>query len=110
MLEINSAVTKTVDERELPTQARLAPHQAAKDGRMQCAPTGSAERLHIHCERITKKFGNIIANDNINCDIGSGGIHAFLGENGAGKSTLMKMGVERALKEAIPSIKQVVQV
>src|SRR6202044_3768830 len=33
----------------------------------------------------------VVANDNISCDIHTGGIHAFLGENGAGKSTLMKI-------------------
>ncbi|WGI36875.1 ABC transporter ATP-binding protein [Mesomycoplasma lagogenitalium] len=40
---------------------------------------------------ITKQFGTIIANKNINIDIKRGTIHALIGENGAGKSTLMSI-------------------
>ncbi|MCI6961180.1 MAG: ABC transporter ATP-binding protein [Clostridiales bacterium] len=42
-------------------------------------------------ENITKKFGSIVANHNINLELHEGEILSLLGENGSGKTTLMNM-------------------
>jgi simple sugar transport system ATP-binding protein len=45
----------------------------------------------IEMRGITKRFGAVTANKNINLSIPANTIHAIVGENGAGKSTIMKI-------------------
>ena len=45
----------------------------------------------IAAERLTKRFGQFTAVDNISFSVNKGEIFAFLGPNGAGKSTTIKM-------------------
>lgn len=61
---------------------------------------------------ITKKFGNVIADDNVNFELHSGEIHGLLGENGAGKTTLMNIlyGLHKADSGEIIIRGQVVEV
>ena len=49
------------------------------------------DKVAIQMKDISKAFGAVKANENINLSVESGEIHALLGENGAGKSTLMNM-------------------
>lgn len=44
----------------------------------------------IHSENLTKRFGEKLANDHINIDIGVGEIYGLVGRNGSGKTTLIK--------------------
>lgn len=45
----------------------------------------------ITTEKLTKKFGNFIATNEITFDVEQGEIFGFLGANGAGKTTAMRM-------------------
>jgi len=45
----------------------------------------------LELRNITKRFGNVIANNDVSLTVHKGTIHAIVGENGAGKSTIMRI-------------------
>ena len=45
----------------------------------------------IELKGITKRFGSVVANSNVNLSVSNGEILSLLGENGSGKTTLMNM-------------------
>ena len=50
-----------------------------------------SSHLAIELRRISKRFGEVLANDKIDLEVPSATVHGIVGENGAGKSTLMSI-------------------
>src|SRR3974377_1722322 len=47
--------------------------------------------VELELRGITKRFGALVANDQIDPSVAPGQVHALLGENGAGETTLMNV-------------------
>jgi simple sugar transport system ATP-binding protein len=74
---------------------RLNPHGEAR------TDIGAVDALPlVRLCGVTKRFGRVLANDDISLSIMPGRIKALLGENGAGKSTLMAMLAGRFAPDA----------
>ncbi len=47
------------------------------------------QQFAVEFKNVTKRFGAVVANENVSFGVKKGTIHGIIGENGAGKSTLM---------------------
>ena len=45
----------------------------------------------LHATGVTRRFGAVVANHEVDLTLRAGEVHAVIGENGAGKSTIMKV-------------------
>ena len=54
-------------------------------------PTPEVATPHIEFRGVSKRFGPVLANNNVSFTVKAGSLHGIVGENGAGKSTIVKI-------------------
>lgn len=54
-------------------------------------PASGSEPMTIEIEHLCRRFGSVVAIDDLSFEVGAGEILGFLGPNGAGKTTTMKV-------------------
>jgi ABC-2 type transport system ATP-binding protein len=76
--EVGSAISS-------PTRERFPVHTSP------AAPAHTASTFAIEIDRMTKRFGDIVAVDDLSLTVSAGEVFGFLGPNGAGKSTTIRV-------------------
>jgi branched-chain amino acid transport system ATP-binding protein len=56
---------------------------------MACLPGCAVSEPLLQIENLSKRFGGIVASDNVTLTVSHGELHAIIGPNGAGKTTLI---------------------
>ncbi len=74
-------ILKLLPERK---ESRRVPQAAALPKR----PAAESGRLLLSAENVSKRFGGLVANDQLSLTVKAGEIMALIGPNGAGKSTM----------------------
>ncbi|HYP83586.1 branched-chain amino acid ABC transporter ATP-binding protein/permease [Variovorax sp.] len=74
--------------RFLKPDPRVEPARATALARRELPPAGT---VLLRADRVTRRFGGLVANDAVSMHVKAGEIHALIGPNGAGKSTFFNM-------------------
>ena len=77
----------------MPDTPAPPPARAPRPASRQSTPPsdGPAPQIAFGARGVTKRFGSVLANDNVSVQLAPGKVLALLGENGAGKSTLVNI-------------------
>ena len=78
--------------RQAPVEAAAAPRAAAAASHAAAATVLPVQgKTILEARSLTKRYGGIIANSDINFELAEGELRGVIGPNGAGKSTFFKM-------------------
>jgi ABC-2 type transport system ATP-binding protein len=73
-----------------PASGRPSPRAGEAAGRQSSKRTGNGE-VAIRARGLTRRFGNLVAVDNVDLNVARAQVYGFLGPNGSGKSTTIRM-------------------